>query len=157
MFTCRVGSVLVGRLARVAVAEAIHGQDSEGVVNMRGQAQLGRGGSTGNLCQVGPNPWLVEQILILDQELWRNFKKGENFTNHIQNFIEYWIQNIEALEYFLTLCGAVVLVSRDPCEPYAPLCLVSHLQVSWWVRSLCQRDNKSKNKKKNTCNCNLIK
>lgn len=69
MFTCRVGPVLAGRVARVAVAEAIHGQDSEGVVNVRGQAQLGCGGGTGNLCQVGPNPWLVEQILILDQEL----------------------------------------------------------------------------------------
>lgn len=73
MFTCRVGPVLAGRLARVAVAEAIHGQDSEGVVNVRGQAQLGCGGGTGNLCQVGPNPWLVEQILKLDQELWRFF------------------------------------------------------------------------------------
>lgn len=60
MLTCRVGPVLFGRLARLAVAEAIHGQDPEGVVNMRGQAQLRRGGGAGHLCQVGPNSWLVE-------------------------------------------------------------------------------------------------
>lgn len=69
MLTCRVGPVLVGRLAWVAVAEAIHGQDSEGVVNVRGQAQLRRGGGTSHLGQVGPNPWLMEQVFILDQEL----------------------------------------------------------------------------------------
>lgn len=143
MFTCRVGPVLVGRLARVTVAEAIHGQDSEGVVNVRGQAQLGCGGGTGNLCQVGPNPRLVEQILILDQELWGKLEKEK-----ISKTTSKIIWKIEALEYFLTLCGAVVFVSRDPCEPHTPLCLVSHLQVRWWVRSLCQRDNRSDNKKK---------
>lgn len=77
MLTCRVGPVLVGRLARLAVADAIHGQDSEGVVNMRGQAKLRCGGGTFNLRQVGPNAWLVEQILVLDQELWRKVPKQE--------------------------------------------------------------------------------
>lgn len=52
----------------------------------------------------------------------------------------------EALGYFLTLCGAVVLISRNPREPHAPLCLVGHLQVSWWVRSLCQHDSKEARK-----------
>lgn len=77
MLTGRVGPVLVGRLAGLAVAEAIHGQDPEGVVHVGGQAELCRGGGAVHLCQVGPNPRLVEQILILDQELWRIFFLNE--------------------------------------------------------------------------------
>lgn len=86
MLTSRVGPVLVGRLAGLAVAEAIHGQDPEGVVHVGGQAELRRGGGAVHLCHVGPNPRLVEQILILDQELWR--KKEYNSRSRILYFME---------------------------------------------------------------------
>lgn len=76
------------------------------------------------------------------------FKKKKKIPGATSNIL--W--KIEALGYFRTLRGAVVFISRDPGEPDSPLRLVSHLQVSRWVRSLCQH-KRSKNKEKDTRKC----
>lgn len=70
-FTCRVGPILTWGLARLTIADTIFSQRSEGVVNVWREVQLCCGASTRNLCQVCPNSWLVEKILILDQKFWR--------------------------------------------------------------------------------------
>lgn len=120
MLTCRIGPVLLGGLAGLAVAEPIHGQDPKGVVNMGRQAQLHRGDGPGHLCQVGPNTWLVEQILILDQELWGNvlFFFRKKITESASDIL--WLS--EDFECFLLSVGL--------------LCSSPGIQVSRTLRSV---------------------
>lgn len=64
--TCRAGPVLVGGLAGLAVANPVHRQDSESVVDVRREAELRRGDGAGHLRHIHPHPRLVEEILELD-------------------------------------------------------------------------------------------
>lgn len=64
--TCGAGSVLAGGLAGLAVANLVHSQDPESVVDVWGEAELRRGNGACHLRQIHPRPRLVEEILELD-------------------------------------------------------------------------------------------
>ena len=68
--TGRVGPVLARGAAGLAEAHVVLGQDPEGVVHVGGELQPRGGAGALHLRQVHPHIGLVEQVLVLDQELW---------------------------------------------------------------------------------------
>ena len=68
--TGRVGPVLARGAAGLAEAHVVLGQDPEGVVHVGGELQPRGGAGALHLRQVHPHVGLVEQVLVLDQELW---------------------------------------------------------------------------------------
>ena len=66
--TCWPGLVHPGGVAGLAQAHSVEGQDSEGVVDIGGELQVGRGPGAWDLRHVVPVAMMVQGVLVLDDE-----------------------------------------------------------------------------------------
>lgn len=98
--TCRVGFVLFGGAAGVAVTDGVQSKNSEGVVNVGWKFEMSCCHGSRNLCKVVPMASMMQWVFILDQKFCskKNIFTVYLWSCHIIAYQDFCLQAFKTTE-----------------------------------------------------------